>query len=210
MPSRKRWSLASRSRNRSWYVFSLTQTQPCDWNRGSLSAINPLAPPVLLIRNVKRGPICVAPAPGDGLSLGPTSACTMREHSLSLAMAAARDVNGTRCEQPMIPTYVFGWPTGEETGEFLAVDLGVWLPFEPFRAASQPLMVMGASAFSRGKVERTCVCASSLCKARASSRSRNQSTAFRKNKSRTKAKSCSTFAPSASRRSSTPILTRPA
>ncbi|KAN0139323.1 hexokinase [Lactarius tabidus] len=25
---------------------------------------------------------------------------------------------------PMIPTYVFGWPTGEETGDFLAVDLG--------------------------------------------------------------------------------------
>jgi hexokinase len=25
---------------------------------------------------------------------------------------------------PMIPTYVFGWPTGKETGEFLAVDLG--------------------------------------------------------------------------------------
>ncbi|KZV75042.1 hexokinase [Peniophora sp. CONT] len=25
---------------------------------------------------------------------------------------------------PMIPTYVFGWPTGDETGEFLAVDLG--------------------------------------------------------------------------------------
>ena len=25
----------------------------------------------------------------------------------------------------MIPTYVFGWPSGEETGEFLAVDLGM-------------------------------------------------------------------------------------
>ncbi|KAI9438175.1 hexokinase [Lactarius indigo] len=25
---------------------------------------------------------------------------------------------------PMIPTYVFGWPTGDETGDFLAVDLG--------------------------------------------------------------------------------------
>jgi hexokinase len=24
----------------------------------------------------------------------------------------------------MIPTYVFGWPTGQETGEFLALDLG--------------------------------------------------------------------------------------
>ena len=28
-------------------------------------------------------------------------------------------------EQPMIPTYVFGWPTGKETGDFLAVDLGM-------------------------------------------------------------------------------------
>ncbi|KAI0708353.1 hypothetical protein C8Q76DRAFT_744235 [Earliella scabrosa] len=25
---------------------------------------------------------------------------------------------------PMIPTYVFGWPTGKETGNYLAVDLG--------------------------------------------------------------------------------------
>lgn len=25
---------------------------------------------------------------------------------------------------PMIPTYVFGWPTGEESGDFLALDLG--------------------------------------------------------------------------------------
>ncbi len=24
----------------------------------------------------------------------------------------------------MIPTYVFGWPTGTEIGDFLAVDLG--------------------------------------------------------------------------------------
>jgi hypothetical protein len=28
-------------------------------------------------------------------------------------------------QQPMIPTFVFGWPTGEETGDFLAVDLGM-------------------------------------------------------------------------------------
>lgn len=24
----------------------------------------------------------------------------------------------------MIPTFVFGWPTGEEKGDYLAVDLG--------------------------------------------------------------------------------------
>lgn len=27
----------------------------------------------------------------------------------------------------MIPTYVFGWPTGKETGDFLALDLGMYL-----------------------------------------------------------------------------------
>lgn len=26
--------------------------------------------------------------------------------------------------QPMLPTYVFGWPTGQEKGSYLAVDLG--------------------------------------------------------------------------------------
>lgn len=27
--------------------------------------------------------------------------------------------------QPMIPTFVFGWPTGQEKGDYLAVDLGI-------------------------------------------------------------------------------------
>lgn len=27
-------------------------------------------------------------------------------------------------EIPMIPTFVFGWPTGQEKGAYLAVDLG--------------------------------------------------------------------------------------
>lgn len=27
----------------------------------------------------------------------------------------------------MIPTYVFGWPTGKEVGPYLAVDLGIYL-----------------------------------------------------------------------------------
>jgi hexokinase len=26
--------------------------------------------------------------------------------------------------QPMLPAYVFGWPTGDETGSYLALDLG--------------------------------------------------------------------------------------
>ena len=29
----------------------------------------------------------------------------------------------------MIPTFVFGWPTGQEKGELLAVDLGRSLRF---------------------------------------------------------------------------------
>ena len=28
--------------------------------------------------------------------------------------------------QPMIPTFVFGWPSGEERGDYLALDLGVF------------------------------------------------------------------------------------
>ena len=27
----------------------------------------------------------------------------------------------------MIPTFVFGWPTGQEKGDYLAVDLGLFL-----------------------------------------------------------------------------------
>lgn len=26
--------------------------------------------------------------------------------------------------QPMIPTFVFGWPSGDESGDYLAIDLG--------------------------------------------------------------------------------------
>lgn len=32
----------------------------------------------------------------------------------------------------MIPTYVFGWPTGQETGSYLAVDLGEFLSLFAF------------------------------------------------------------------------------
>ena len=134
--------------------------------------------------------------------------------SLSLAMAIARDVNEMRCEQPMIPTFVFGWPTGEETGEYLAVDLGMWVVVvvasirTPSALTSPTSPLMGTSSFSRGKAGRICVCAWSLYKGTASSRSRNPSIVFRKNKSRKKAKSCLTFAPSASRRSSRLTSTR--
>lgn len=47
----------------------------------------------------------------------------------------------------MIPTFVFGWPTGEETGDFLAVDLGRWLRFEPSLFPHRPsnLRVQGGT-----------------------------------------------------------------
>jgi len=31
----------------------------------------------------------------------------------------------------MIPTFVFGWPTGEEKGDYLAVDLGECTAYMP-------------------------------------------------------------------------------
>lgn len=35
-------------------------------------------------------------------------------------------LRGVRSTQPMIPTFVFGWPSGQETGEYLALDLGAF------------------------------------------------------------------------------------
>ena len=35
-----------------------------------------------------------------------------------------RGLTVTGNEIPMIPTFVFGWPTGHEKGAYLAVDLG--------------------------------------------------------------------------------------
>jgi hypothetical protein len=32
----------------------------------------------------------------------------------------------TLSTQPMIPTFVFGWPSGHEVGEYLALDLGAF------------------------------------------------------------------------------------
>lgn len=40
--------------------------------------------------------------------------------------------------QPMIPTYVFGWPTGKEVGNYLAVDLGeLALPLDTLGSDTQ-------------------------------------------------------------------------
>lgn len=30
----------------------------------------------------------------------------------------------------MIPTFVFGWPTGQEKGDYLALDLGEFFIFQ--------------------------------------------------------------------------------
>ncbi|KAF8336507.1 hexokinase [Cantharellus anzutake] len=48
---------------------------------------------------------------------------------MRMIVSAFEDTLGLGLEKygqtvPMIPTYVFGWPTGEETGDYLAVDLG--------------------------------------------------------------------------------------
>jgi hexokinase len=46
----------------------------------------------------------------------------------------------------MIPTFVFGWPTGEETGDFLAVDLGRRFRFEPSLLLTRPrIRVLGGT-----------------------------------------------------------------
>jgi hypothetical protein len=42
----------------------------------------------------------------------------------------------------MIPTYVFGWPSGKETGDFLAVDLGTSL------SILSPLVLISFFSFS--------------------------------------------------------------
>lgn len=50
------------------------------------------------------------------------------ERKRSSCRKSRRSICVVPCSQtglkPMIPTYVFGWPSGNETGDFLAVDLG--------------------------------------------------------------------------------------
>lgn len=45
---------------------------------------------------------------------------------ISIVIAMLPTWNSISFVQPMIPTFVFGWPTGQEKGDFLAVDLGVF------------------------------------------------------------------------------------
>ena len=48
-----------------------------------------------------------------------------RKSSVSLFIPATTFPHSSSdVQQPMIPTFVFGWPTGKETGPYLAVDLG--------------------------------------------------------------------------------------
>ncbi|KZS86755.1 hexokinase [Sistotremastrum niveocremeum HHB9708] len=54
---------------------------------------------------------------------------TLTPQRMRMIVEAFRDTLETGLQKkcqivPMIPTFVFGWPTGEEKGDFLAVDLG--------------------------------------------------------------------------------------
>jgi len=54
---------------------------------------------------------------------------TLTPQRMRMIVEALRDALDLGLEKPgqvvpMLPTYVFGWPTGQETGEFLALDLG--------------------------------------------------------------------------------------
>lgn len=64
--------------------------------------------------------------------------------------------------QPMIPTFVFGWPTGEEKGDFLAIDLGerryrptTTLPLTPKSAGGTNLRICLVTLQGSGKFEIT-------------------------------------------------------
>ncbi|KAF8351971.1 hexokinase [Amanita rubescens] len=54
---------------------------------------------------------------------------TLTPQRMRMIVEAFKEALETGLEQPgqvvpMLPTYVFGWPTGKEMGEFLAIDLG--------------------------------------------------------------------------------------
>jgi len=54
---------------------------------------------------------------------------TLTPQRMRMIVEAFKEALETGLEQPgqvvpMLPTYVFGWPTGNEMGEFLAIDLG--------------------------------------------------------------------------------------
>jgi hexokinase len=61
----------------------------------------------------------------------------------------------------MIPTFVFGWPDGEEKGDFLAVDLGAFIAYWTsalicsFEAGGTNLRVCLVTLQSEGKFEIT-------------------------------------------------------
>lgn len=62
----------------------------------------------------------------------------------------------------MIPTYVFGWPTGHEVGDYLSVDLGIesfsmayWLVINIRRSGGTNLRVCLVTLQGEGKFEVT-------------------------------------------------------
>jgi hexokinase len=75
----------------------------------------------------------------------------------------------------MVPTFVFGWPTGAEQGDFLALDLGEWLNLFLI------IQLISTKCFEF-QVEQICEFAWSACKATANSRSPNLNTASLKTK----------------------------
>lgn len=87
--------------------------------------------------------------------------------------------------QPMIPTFVFGWPTGTETGDYLALDLG---------KSNFSQMRIGERFTRTLQAERISVSVLSLSRARENSRLRSQNTVLPRSRNRKTDKSFSIFA----------------
>jgi hexokinase len=83
----------------------------------------------------------------------------------------------------MIPTFVFGWPSGNEIGDYLALDLGTSTLHTSF-------IIYGRLIYDQ-KVVRTFAFALSPYKARASSKSHRQSTDLQRSKNKRTDKSYS-------------------
>ena len=86
----------------------------------------------------------------------------------------------------MIPTFVLGWPTGQEEGNFLAVDLG--------KSSTVHAKRYSTSISSQIiKVEQTYVFVSSVSKVEENSKSHSPNTVFLKNRKQKTASCCLTF-----------------
>lgn len=97
----------------------------------------------------------------------------------------------------MIPTYVFGWPTGEEVGDYLALDLGMMNSCED--------TVCSANKSMRYQAAQTFVSALYPFKVVVNSRSRRPNIVFLKSRSTRVGKNYSTSVLNACKRSSNRI-----